>query len=80
MPLYEYRCQACGKEVERLVSYKASDLQSCHECGARLTRKVSFCNFTIKPTGRGMALDTLNSGVVGGRRKQWAENAAAQGL
>jgi len=45
-----------------------------------MRKKMSLGSFTFKPTGRGMALDTLNSGVVGGKRKEWAENAAAQGL
>jgi len=41
---------------------------------------MSVPNFVMKPTGNQMALDTLNSGVVGGKRKAWAEKMAAQGL
>jgi len=41
MPLYEYWCQACGHEIEKLLTYKEAEkkLFSCHKCGARLTRK-----------------------------------------
>jgi hypothetical protein len=41
---------------------------------------MSVSSFTMKPTGKGMALDTLNSNVIGGGRKEWVENLAAQGL
>uniref|UniRef100_A0A6M3KJX5 Putative regulatory protein FmdB zinc ribbon domain-containing protein n=1 Tax=viral metagenome TaxID=1070528 RepID=A0A6M3KJX5_9ZZZZ len=45
MPIYDYHCQACGKEEERLVNVDARNLQSCHGCGARLTKKLSRFQF-----------------------------------
>lgn len=42
MPIYEYHCQACGKNFEKLRSYKGRDLVSCPDCGARVDRKVSL--------------------------------------
>ena len=79
MPIYEYHCE-CNKEKEVKLSFANADLPQVCECGKTMRKKMSLGSFTFKPTGRGMALDTLNSGVVGGRQKKWAENAAAQGL
>ena len=41
MPLYEYRCQDCGKVFERLV--RAQDSVVCPYCrGERLERLISL--------------------------------------
>ena len=44
-----------------------------------MRKKISLGNFAMKPTGNQMALDTLNSNVVGGKHKAWAEQKAFQG-
>ena len=41
MPLYEYNCQACGKNFEKLQPYEGRDLVSCPDCGSRVDRKIS---------------------------------------
>jgi len=79
MPLYEYQCE-CGKEKDILLSFQEADLPQICECGKVMRKKMSLGSFAIKQYGGQMALDTLNSGVVGGKRKAWAENMAAQGL
>jgi len=78
MPIYEYICE-CGNKDEVLHPWDSNESQVC-ECGVVMQRKMPIVSFAMKPTGRGMALDTLNSNVVGGRRKEWAEQAAAAGL
>lgn len=42
MALYEYFCQACGADFERIRSYEGRDLVSCPACGARVDRKMSM--------------------------------------
>jgi putative FmdB family regulatory protein len=79
MPIYEYHCE-CGKEREVKLFFKDANQPQICECGKTMRRKMSAPNFAIKPTGNQMALDTLNSGVVGGKRKAWAEQNAAKGL
>ena len=79
MPIYEYNCE-CNNEREVKLSFQDANQSQICECGMVMQKKMSVSSFVMKPTGKGMALDTLNSGVVGGRRKKWAENAAAQGL
>ena len=78
MPIYEYYCE-CGTEREARLSFQDADPQVCG-CGKVMQRKVSTFSFVMKQTGKGMALDTLNSNIVGGKRKAWAKSCAAQGL
>lgn len=47
MPIYAYWCQACGLDLEKLVTYNARDLPSCPDCGVRLTRRVSSFSFKM---------------------------------
>ena len=79
MPIYEYHCE-CNKEKEVKLSYSDADQSQTCECGKIMRKKMSLGSFAIKQYGGQMALDTLNSGVVGGKRKARAENMAAQGL
>jgi len=51
VPIYEYRCPACGAEFDRIQ--KVSDPNpACEACGApEVTRKVSLSSFQLKGTG-----------------------------
>ncbi len=42
MPLYEYRCEPCAIEVDRLCSMDARDVQFC-TCGVKLIRTEIAC-------------------------------------
>ena len=33
MPLYEYRCEACGQPEEKLESLSAPEAHACPACG-----------------------------------------------
>ncbi len=77
MPIYEFKC-TCGNGGEFILP--PNPQPPICKCGEAMQREISVCSFTIKSTGRQMALDTLNSNVIGGRRKKWAEDYAATGL
>ena len=79
MPIYEYYCE-CNKEKEVRLSFEDADLSQVCECGNTMRKKISLSSFTFKPTGNGMALDSLNDGVTGGKRKDFAESMSATGL
>ena len=41
MPTYEYRCDACGHELEEFQSMTAKPLKKCPDCGKRkLIRQI----------------------------------------
>lgn len=40
MPLYEYRCNTCGKQFEKMVSFAEADHKpECPECRSKDTQK-----------------------------------------
>lgn len=52
MPIYEYRCQGCGHELETLQSMSEEPLIDCPECGeSLLKRKISAAAFRLKGGG-----------------------------
>ncbi|WP_045860764.1 FmdB family zinc ribbon protein [Teredinibacter purpureus] len=52
MPIYEYRCESCGHELEALQKMSDSPLVGCPECSAQqLIKKVSAAAFRLKGSG-----------------------------
>src|SRR5690348_13546206 len=53
MPLYEYRCEACGAEEEALESFSAPPEHACAQCGAALgmRRQLSKAAFVLAGGG-----------------------------
>jgi putative FmdB family regulatory protein len=52
MPIYEYRCGACGHELEALQKLADGPLRKCPSCGkSQLRRLVSAPSFRLKGGG-----------------------------
>jgi putative FmdB family regulatory protein len=52
MPIYEYRCGACGHHLEALQKMTEAPLRKCPDCGKlRLKRLVSASRFRLKGSG-----------------------------
>jgi putative FmdB family regulatory protein len=52
MPIYEYRCQSCGHELEKLQRLSDVALVDCPECGkSTLKRLISAAGFRLKGAG-----------------------------
>src|SRR5215467_14534049 len=52
MPIYEYRCTACGKELEALQKLSEPPLKTCPAChGDTLMKLVSAAGFQLKGSG-----------------------------
>jgi putative FmdB family regulatory protein len=52
MPIYEYRCAACGHELEALQKITDAPLKACPECNKRrLERLMSAPAFRLKGGG-----------------------------
>jgi putative FmdB family regulatory protein len=63
MPIYEYRCDACGHKLEALQKLSDSPLTDCPTCGkARLSKLVSAAGFQLKGSGW-YATDFRSSGA-----------------
>lgn len=52
MPIYEYKCQACEHEFERLQKISDPALVDCPECQeAKLVKKISAAGFRLAGGG-----------------------------
>jgi len=52
MPIYEYRCDACGHELDALQKLSDDPLRDCPECSAAaLRRLMSAPSFRLKGSG-----------------------------
>lgn len=52
MPIYEYKCDACGHAFEALQKISDVPLTSCPECGADALKKlISAAGFRLKGGG-----------------------------
>lgn len=40
MPIFEFKCDGCGKEFERLVFSSGKDPVACPDCSSTKTRKL----------------------------------------
>ena len=77
MPFYEYRCEACGHELEALQKMSDAPLKECPECGKpELVKLVSAAGFRLKGGGwyetdfkSGNKKNVHDSGNGGGEKK-----------
>ena len=52
MPIYEYRCGACGHHLDALQKMSDGPLRKCPDCGrSQLKRLVSASRFRLKGSG-----------------------------
>jgi putative FmdB family regulatory protein len=51
LPLYEYRCLACGRTIEALQRYSDPPLRKCESCGGKVEKLISRSAFHLKGGG-----------------------------
>jgi putative FmdB family regulatory protein len=51
MPIYGYRCEKCGNELEVLQSFSEERLTECPKCGGALQKKLYPVGVIYKGTG-----------------------------
>ncbi|BDU75313.1 FmdB family zinc ribbon protein [Mesoterricola sediminis] len=53
MPLYEYRCESCGEQEEKLEGFSAPTEHACEACGAPagMKRQISRTAFNLAGGG-----------------------------
>jgi putative FmdB family regulatory protein len=70
MPIYEYRCAACGFQKEYLQRMSDAPLTDCPECGkAEFNKMVTAAGFQLKGNGW-YATDFKNSGAKPAKGKE----------
>jgi putative FmdB family regulatory protein len=64
MPIYEYRCTACGHQLEVMQKMSERPLRKCSKCGGRLEKLISRAAFQLRGGGwysEGYAKDSDNN-------------------
>jgi putative FmdB family regulatory protein len=52
MPIYEYKCESCGHELEAIQKFSDAALTDCPSCGkAALKKLISAAGFQLKGSG-----------------------------
>jgi putative FmdB family regulatory protein len=51
VPTYEYRCRACGHELEAVQSFSDDALTECPSCGGQLRKVFGSIGVTFKGSG-----------------------------
>jgi len=64
MPLYEYKCEDCGKRYEKLVSLReAGRGVPCPKCGSKSVRKLMSAFATAGGQSEASEFPTCPTGV-----------------
>lgn len=54
MPIYEYKCNDCGKEFEVMQKFSDQPLKACVHCsGKKVEKLISKSSFVLKGGGWG---------------------------
>ncbi len=51
MPIYEYKCQKCGRQYEAFQGISDPELKSCKFCKGNVHKLVSLSSFSLKGSG-----------------------------
>lgn len=66
MPLYEYKCQACGSHEEKLEGISAPQVHACPACGAESGMKRQFSVAAVSASGHSDLSGSAGSPCAGG--------------
>jgi putative FmdB family regulatory protein len=77
MPIYEYRCSACGSEKEYLQKLTDAHMKTCPACGQdTLSKLISAAGFHLK--GSGWYATDFKGGSKAGEAKKSADGKSAE--
>ncbi|NLI81856.1 MAG: zinc ribbon domain-containing protein [Deltaproteobacteria bacterium] len=51
MPIYEYKCNKCGKTIEAWQKFSDAPLTQCKCCDGELHKLISMSTFHLKGSG-----------------------------
>lgn len=61
MPLYQYKCEKCGLDIEKLQKFSDDPLTTCPECSEETLKKV-IGNTSFRIGGLGIHKPTAHWG------------------
>lgn len=76
MPIYEYKCQKCGKQFEAFQGITDPELKSCKFCKGKVHKLMSLTSFSLKGTGW-YATDYKGKKPTATARKEKAETSGS---
>ncbi len=79
MPIYEYKCQQCGVQLEKRQNVSDEPLTTCEKCHGRLEKQWSLSGFQFKGAGWYVTDYAAKKGVVpeAGNKSSPAESTSA---
>ena len=51
MPMYEYKCESCGKQFELRQKFSDPPATDCPDCGGAVAKLISAAAFALKGGG-----------------------------
>ncbi len=78
MPLYEYRCQSCGHQFEKIQSFSAPEEKECPVCKGPVERLISAPAVQFKGSGW-YVTDYAGKSKSGGSMKASADGDSKSG-
>jgi putative FmdB family regulatory protein len=76
MPIYEYRCDNCGREFEEWQKFSDPVVEQCSVCGGTTRRLISQSTFVLKGTGW-YVTDYARKDGCSGRQKSPKSNSTS---
>ena len=66
MPIYEYKCQVCGSQEERLEGFSASVSRACPNCGEETGMRRQLSVSAVAVSGSTGSSSRTESPCAGG--------------
>ena len=74
MPIYEYRCQDCNHEFERMQKFSDPPIGACPTCSGSVQKLISRSAFHLKGSG----WYVTDYGRNGGEKSESSEKSATE--
>lgn len=78
MPLYEFRCESCGHEMETIVAFSDPLPTTCETCGGALKKLLAAPAVQFKGSGFYLTDYARAGGGAGGKKGGGAEGGEAK--